>query len=441
MTATKPPPRHDPNEVDVDEAMRRITEHVEPLPPVRLPAQEAVGLVVAEDHHAKWALPTADVSTMDGWAVAVADLQARDDTGDVELQITGESAAGHASAVEHRQGTAQRISTGAVLPVGCDAVVAVEDTTVSDSNTRVCIRASGADATMAGRFVRHAGSDLRTGDRVLRRGAWLDAASFAAAAAAGHDTVLVFRRPTVAIVSTGDELVPIGHTPSRGQTPSTNAAMLAAMLRDEAEVTAQHELADDEALVAETLLGLVGRVDVIVTTGGNSVGAHDHVASVLARATRRAGEDQGNGPDGVMLFRRVAMRPGRPTSATRLGTTWVFALAGNPASTFVGATLFVRPALRRMAGFSDALVEPLMTRLPLASPVRGLETRDDFVRMLVEDGRLVPLPNQASGALSSLAAVDALARVPRGAGMLGEGEPVTCFPLTAAALRAALLAR
>jgi molybdopterin molybdotransferase len=431
----------DPTEVTIDDALHLVLSSILPLEPVSILGSRALGLITSEDHAARWAMPTGDVSTMDGWAVATADLAEAPGDGDVELHIVGESAAGHPSSTPHTPGSAQRISTGALVPAGYDAVIAVEDTIAIDSPPAVRIRRSAVEATTPGRFVRRAGSDVIPGDIVVPRGARIDAPTLAAAAGAGHELLKAHRRPRVAILSTGDELIPIGQTPRPGQTPSTNAPMLEAFLQADGDIVDVRLIPDDRDTAIRVIDELARSVDVIVTTGGNSVGEHDHVAIALARTgAPRHAVIPPDDPRDAMLFRRVRMRPGRPTSVARLAGAWVFALAGNPASTLAGATFFVRPALRRLRGWSALDAAPIQGRLPLAQPQRALDAREYVVRVRVLDGLVVPLPNQASGALSSLATVDALARIPRGAGTLEAGTRVTILPLSDVALRAALAA-
>ncbi|MDC0672993.1 molybdopterin molybdotransferase MoeA [Nannocystis radixulma] len=393
------------DDLEPDDALARVLAACTPLPGERRGLFAARGRVLAEALHARWSLPGADVSTMDGWAVRAADLSA--ETSEVALAVAGESAAGHPSPSQLEPGQAARISTGAVLPPGADAVVAQEDT--ARRGDRLHIDLARAGAVRPGHFVRRAGSDLAAGAALLAPGTALRAGDLALAAGAGHADVLVHRAPRAAVLCTGDELVDIGCPPGHGQVVSSNGLMLACQAAAAgAEVHDLGRVRDEPEVLRRALADAASAADVVLVSGGISVGDHDLVWPTLLAL--------GAEP----IFRRVRLRPGRPLAFARLGAALVFALPGNPASTFVGFELFARPALRRLGGH----LQPDLPRrrVVLATPAEGAGRRTHCVRARLVDGRAEPLPSQVSGALTSLRACDLLVLVPPGPGLPAGAE-------------------
>jgi molybdopterin molybdotransferase len=394
------PLMHEP-ELDIADAQRAVLTHIDPLPAVTLPLTAALGRVLAADLQARWALPGAAVATMDGWALRSADLLATD-AALVRLQIAGESAAGHPSHSVLRAGQTARISTGAVIPPGADAVVAQED--CSREGDALTIDRGRVGRFAAGHFVRAAGSDVAAGALLLSAGAVLGAGELALLAGCGHTEAPVHRPPRLAILGTGDELVPIGATPGPGQVVNSNALMLACQARAAgAEVIDLGIARDDvDSLRAALRAGL--DADLLVTCGGISVGDHDLVLPTLL------------GLGGALVFRRVRLRPGRPSSFLRVPTQDgsmrpVFALPGNPASAHVAFELFVRPALLRMQGrdWQRARRSVTLTASAPCDPRRA-----HVIRARVVGDRATPLPDQTSGALRSIAGHNALIELPPG---------------------------
>jgi molybdopterin molybdotransferase len=385
------------DDLDVADAVARVLAECAPLPLEQADPLAARGRVLAADVHARWPLPGADVSTMDGWAVRAADLSPG--TPAALLRIAGESAAGHPQAAALAPGEAARISTGAVLPPGADAVIAQEDSERRDTDVHIDLARAGH--VRPGLFVRRAGSDVEGGERLLSAGTVLGPGDLALAVAAGHVALPVHRAPWVGILCTGDELVPPGCAPGHGQVVSTNHVLLASQIREAGAIPFDLGLVgDDPDALREALARGLASADVLLTSGGISVGDHDLVFPALRELGLRP------------AFRRVRLRPGRPLTFGRLGEALVFALPGNPASTFVGFELFVRPALRKLAGHPRPL-RPLR-RLTLAAPAASAGKRAHYVRARLHDGRAEPLPNQASGALTSLRGCDALLAIPPG---------------------------
>lgn len=323
--------------------MRRIDDHrqaalalVHPMPVTRVSIEAADTHVLAHDVRAPSALPQWDNSAMDGYAVRRDDVAGASTRAPVMLRVLADLPAGSDARPTVVPGTAVRIMTGAVVPAGADAVVPVEQT---DGGLEMVLIAQVPEP---GAYIRRAGGDASAGDVVLTAGIVLGPAQVAAAAAAGCDTLLVHRRPRVAVLSTGSELVPPGHTLRLGQIPDSNSYLLAAAVRAAGcEAVRVGAVQDDATSLRSVLAGLDGSVDAIVTSGGVSMGAYDVVKEVLA-------------PERGMAFVEVAMQPGKPQGLGSLaGGTPVFALPGNPVSVFVSFEVFVRPALLRMRGLVD----------------------------------------------------------------------------------------
>lgn len=324
-------------------AMRTLDEHRAaalalgtPLPAVVVGLADALGLVLAEDVRTDEPLPRWDNSAMDGYAVRADDVRDASAATPVTLRVVADLPAGSSGRPVVEPGTAARIMTGAPVPAGADTVVPVEDTDAG--TTTVEVRASKA----VGQHVRRAGEDAVAGDLVVAAGTLLGPAHVAAVASVGVAQVAVHRRPRVAVVSTGDELVTPGTALAYGQIPDSNSWLLAAAVREAGgEAMRLGPVGDDPDALRDLLHGLDGGVDAIVTSGGVSVGAFDVVKAAL--------RDE---PD--VVFVPVAVQPGKPQGLGRLpGGTPVLALPGNPVSSFVSFELFVRPALLRMRGLDD----------------------------------------------------------------------------------------
>jgi len=395
--------------ITLDEAQAQVLAHARLLSSERVPIAAAAGRVVAEDVRALVDLPPFPSSAMDGFAVRSADLPATS-------RIAGESAAGSPFEGGLEPGGAVAISTGGVVPDGADAVVPIESVVVRDNSVQI------PESAEAGSNVRPRGGDVAAGEVVLSAGTALTPARIAAAAAAGIAWLPCARRPRVAVLATGNELVSPGQSLEPGQIYEANGLMLASALSElGADVLTEPPAADDEAALEQALeRGL--SADVLVTSGGVSVGEHDLVREV----ERRLGVEE--------VFWRVSIKPGKPVSFGVVGDTLVFGLPGNPVSAFVGCELFVKPALRALQGLADPL--PRLEPGRLAIGLRRNEERDEFVRARtrIEGDALVlePLTGQESHMIVRSSVADGLVHVPRGNGELVAGSVVRWLRLGAA---------
>ncbi|QIP09618.1 molybdopterin molybdotransferase MoeA [Bradyrhizobium symbiodeficiens] len=375
----------------VSDALAAVLADVEPLPEQMVSLDEAHHRVLARDVAARRTQPPQAMSAMDGYAVRAADAAAIDS----RLTVIGEVAAGRPFTGRVGAGEAVRIFTGGVVPDGADAVVIQEDTIADGKSVTI------KKAASVGRHIRPAGVDFREGDVLLRKGTRLTERDLALAAAMNHPQLAVCRRPKVAILATGDELVMPGATPGHGQIVYSNGFALHALARQEGAETIDLGIAADT--LAATTAGIrrarESGADILITTGGASVGDHDLVQQALT--------DEGI----AMAFWKIAMRPGKPMMHGRLGTMGVIGLPGNPVSSYVCAFLFMVPLIRALSGRS--VIHHHRERAVLGRDLGANDQREDYLRARLElrdDGTLVALPvnHQDSSLLANLAAAQVL---------------------------------
>jgi molybdopterin molybdotransferase len=383
----------------IDEALARVLEHARPLEAELVPVAEAAGRVLAEEAHALVDLPPFRSSAMDGFAIRAAEAPGR-------LRVAERIPAGRPAARPLEPGEAMGIATGAAVPEGADAVVPIEQ--VVDHGHEVEIQGSVVEAS----HVRPIGGDVRAGAAILSAGTRLGAAQIGALAAAGFAAVRCARRPRVAVLGTGSELRRPGEELGPGQIYESNGPMLAAALSAAgARVEQLEHVPDDRASHRQAIeRALAG--DVLVSSGGVSVGPHDLVRSVGAEL----GVEE--------VFWGVAVKPGKPLAFGRRGATLVFGLPGNPVSSLVSVELFVRPALLALQGAAHP--EPQFASGTLVAPLRASADRDQLVRARtrLDEGEVLlePLTGQESHMIVRAAAADALVLVPHGGRDLAAGE-------------------
>jgi molybdopterin molybdotransferase len=392
--------------LSLDEARSRVLERVVPLASEEVVIAAAAGRVLASDARAAIDLPPFPSSAMDGYAVRSEDTPGT-------LPIAARIAAGSPASRELRVGEAMAIATGGVVPDGADAVIPIEYVVQHDNRVEI-----GKPAA-SGENVRPRGSDARAHDVVVPSGTYLGPAQIAALAAAGLGTVAVGRRPVVAVLSTGSELRAPGEQLGPGEIYEANGVLLStALAAAGAEIVELPAVADDQAAHRAALeRGL--EADVLVTSGGVSVGPHDLVRRILGEL----GLDE--------VFWGVAVKPGKPLAFGVRDGTLVFGLPGNPVSTLVAAELFVRPALLALQGAANP--GPTFREGRLATPVRRNDQRDELLRARTrasDNGVLLePVAGQESHMIVRAAGADALVLAPRGEGELEAGALVRYLPL------------
>ncbi|WP_185982515.1 molybdopterin molybdotransferase MoeA [Aureimonas mangrovi] len=376
-----------------------------------LPLRAAAGRILAETVVAHRTQPDFDASAMDGYAVRAEDVRVG-----TPLRLIGASAAGNAFERQLGPGEAVRIFTGAPVPPGANAVLIQENTARPDEASVI-----PTQPITQGSHIRPAGNDFREGGTLVEAGTRLGAGTLALAASGGHPSLTVLRRPRVAVLATGDELVPPGEPVGPAQIVASNTYGIMALAEANGAEVIDLGIAPDrmDALTARIDEAVRQDADILVTIGGASVGDHDLVARALEAS-------------GVSLdFWKVAMRPGKPLMAGRRGPMWVLGLPGNPASSMVTATLFLRPLLRRLAGLDDA---PGFRKGILATDLPANDHRAEFMRARIESGdgerpTIRPLPRQDSSLLSVYAGATALLLRPANAQAARAGDECSYLPL------------
>ena len=399
--------------LSVEEALERILATVRVLEPERVPILEALGRVLAEEVVADRNIPPLPNSAMDGYAVRAADVARVP----ARLRVIAEAPAGRLCPVEVGPGSAVRIMTGAPIPAGADAVVPFEHTRVVQDSS--CPTADEwievLRETRPGANVREAGEDVRAGQVVLSPGRVLRPQEIGMLAALGRTEVAVIRRPRVAILATGDEVVPPWETPGPGQIRDANSYTVAAQVRRYGGIPLILGVArDEETLIREGVRrALAERADLIVTSGGVSIGDFDLVKQVLAA-------------EGEMRFWSLNMKPGRPLAFGVVGGVPLVGLPGNPVSAMIATELFVRPAVLKMQGFTEWPWPELRARL--ADPIVRKDGRRHYLRVRLRetpDGWEATLTgDQGSGILNSLVQADGLAVIPEDVDHLPAGAEV-----------------
>jgi molybdopterin molybdotransferase len=395
--------------ISVEEALSRLLAPLEPLPPEQISIVEGLGRILAEDVAARRTQPPFAVSAMDGYAVRAQDVE----TVPAELRIVAEVPAGAGFGGHVGAGEAARIFTGAPLPAGTDTIIIQEDTERQGDRVRVLEGAS------RGRYVRREGLDFGEGEVLLRAGRQLTARDIGLLAAMNRPWLFVHRRPRIGILSTGDEIVMPGDPIGQHQIVSSNSLALGAFVAACGGIPISAGNAPDDPEALRRIAAATSGVDLLVTTGGASVGDHDLVRDALAT-------------DGLELdFWQIAMRPGKPLMVGRYRGTPMVGLPGNPVSTLVCALLFLRPAFERLSGAVPA--EEAAPTARLAVPLGKNDRRQDYLRSRLargSDGMLevFPFEVQDSSMMRLLATADCLVVRPPHAPALTAGAMVPIIP-------------
>ncbi|WP_020120921.1 gephyrin-like molybdotransferase Glp [Streptomyces canus] len=422
MSSAAPRPADQDHLWSVDGHLEDILATVRPLEPIELQLLDAQGCVLVEDVTVPVSLPPFDNSSMDGYAVRVADVAGASEEFPAVLDVVGDVAAGQAELLHVGPGQAARIMTGAPLPPGAETVVPVEWTDgglgegpVSGMRAR-SLAPEGAEGHVhvyrpaeARAHVRAQGSDVRAGDRALDAGTVLGPPQIALLAAIGRGTIRVRPRPRVVVMSTGSELVQPDESLGTGQIYDSNSFALTAAARDAGAIAYRvGAVADDAETLRSTIEDQLVRADLVVTTGGVSVGAYDVVKEALSSVGDE--DEPGSGVD----FRKLAMQPGKPQGFGTIGPdhTPLLALPGNPVSSYVSFELFVRPAIRTLMGLDDVHRPRTRATLTAKKALTSPKGRRQFLRGTYTDGSVSPVGGAGSHLVAALAQADALIVVP-----------------------------
>lgn len=390
--------------IPVAEAQARMLALRGPLPEENVPLVDAIGRYAAQDILARRTQPAMDLSAMDGYAIRFTERPG-------PWTVIGESAAGGGLDRALQPGEAARIFTGAPVPAGADTILIQEEATHDGD----WLTMTGEGPPAIGAHIRPAGGDFREGSRLLAKGSAIGPAAIALVASGGHGELPVRRRPRVGLLSTGNELVPPGAPTPGALLPASNGPMLAALLGRSTCTVIDHGIVrDDLDTIAAAFTRIAGDSDIILTTGGASVGDHDLVLPALEQA------------GATIDFWRVRMKPGKPVMIGTLGDAIVLGLPGNPVSAFVTATLFAKPLIAHLLGAAHPVPMPITARL--TAPLSATGNRAEYVRARWAGGGVEPLSGQDSAGLAALVQAELLIVREAEAGSLQAGAEVEVLP-------------
>jgi len=410
----------EPRVMTVEEARELVFERAQRLPAEKVSLLDALGRVLAEDATSDIDVAPFDNSAMDGFALRAADLAGAGPASPVELEVVAHIGAGDYWEGEVGRGQAARIMTGAPVPAGADSVVMVERTRVAQGDGGIGSRVAFEIEPKLGEHIRLRGEEVLAGDVVLSAGEVVGPAAIGLLAATGHGTVAVYRRPRVAILSTGSELVEVAEKPGPGKIRNSNSYSIAAQVLAAGGIPVRYNIVPDEVeATRDAFERAAAETDFIATSGGVSVGDFDYVKPVLEEI-------------GELAFCKVKMRPGNPQTLGSIKGVPFFGLPGNPTSTYVGFEIFVRPALRRMQGFS-AIDRPV-TVARLSHDVKKKQDRRYYLRGRVEradDGTYSASlsGSQSSALLTAAHRGNCFVVLPEGDGVFPAGTQVDCVRL------------
>lgn len=410
-TSSTTAPASDPL-ISVEAHLAELLAGIKPLASTELGLTEAEGLILARDVTATTPLPSFDNSAMDGYAVLAEDVATASELSPATLPVVAEITAGDTGAYAINPGTAIRIMTGAMLPRGTELVVPVEWTDGGTSRVTITNKAG------PGHAIRLAGGDAKAGDVLVPRGTRLKPMQLAAVAAGGHGTVVVYPRPRVVVLSTGNELAEPGAPIAPGRIWDSNSFMIAAAARETGCLAwRQSGISDNVDEVLRTIEDQLVRADLLITTGGVSMGGeHDVVKSALREL-------------GSMTFRKVAMQPGMPQGFGTIGEDDIpiITLPGNPVSAYVSFQIFVRPAIGALQ--DDETIRLPVVKAELTGPLRSPPGRRSFLRAVLGNGKVTPLTGQGSHQVATLGRANALITVPEWVVQMQAGDPAEVLAL------------
>ena len=394
--------------IPVQEALDKILSKIQFKGVEKIPLDQALGRVMAEDVVSRINNPPLDNSAMDGYALIAGDIQSATPENPVKLEMVEEIAAGYTAKGTLKPGQTMRIMTGAPIPPGADAVLMQEDTQ-KDGDSILCLDRADVEEN-----IRRAGEDIKIGESVLKKGTTLSPAHIGMLAVIGRSQIAVSQRPTVSILSTGDEILELDESPQGPQIFNSNGHMLAAQIKSAGGIPIYLGIAKDTEKDLMEKFEWALKADIVVSSGGVSVGDYDLVKSTL----QKMGQD--------MLFWKVAMKPGKPLAFGRIGKTPIFGLPGNPVSSFVSFEQFVRPSLRKVLGCSDLshkTVQAKLTRTIHKKPGR-LHFLSSIVSWADGEYTVTPAGEQGSGILKSAANANGLLIFPLEAEEIKQGQEV-----------------
>ena len=394
--------------IQVQEALDKILSQIQFKGVEKVPLDQALGRVLTEDVVSRINNPPLDNSAMDGYALIAEDIESATPENPVKLEVVEEIAAGYTAKGTLKPGQPMRIMTGAPIPPGANAVLMQEDTQ-KDGDSILCLDKADVEEN-----IREAGEDVRIGEGVLKKGTTLTPAHIGMLAVIGRSQIAVSQRPTVSILSTGDEILELDETPQGPQIFNSNGHMLAAQIKSAGGIPVYLGIAKDTEKDLMEKFEWALKADIVVSSGGVSVGDYDLVKSSL----QKMGQD--------MLFWKVAMKPGKPLAFGRIGKTPIFGLPGNPVSSFVSFEQFVRPSLRKVLGCSDLshkTVQAKLTRTINKKPGR-LHFLSSIVSWADGEYTVTPAGEQGSGILKSAANANGLLIFPLEAEEIKQGQEV-----------------
>ena len=394
--------------IQVQEALDKILSQIQFKGVEKVPLDQALGRVLTEDIVSRINNPPLDNSAMDGYALIAEDIESATPENPVKLEVVEEIAAGYTAKGTLKPGQTMRIMTGAPIPPGANAVLMQEDTQ-KDGDSILCLDKADVEEN-----IREAGEDVRIGEGVLKKGTTLSPAHIGMLAVIGRSQIAVSQRPTVSILSTGDEILELDETPQGPQIFNSNGHMLAAQIKSAGGIPVYLGIAKDTEKDLMEKFEWALTADIVVSSGGVSVGDYDLVKSSL----QKMGQD--------MLFWKVAMKPGKPLAFGRIGKTPIFGLPGNPVSSFVSFEQFVRPSLRKVLGCSDLshkTVQAKLTRTINKKPGR-LHFLSSIVSWADGEYTVTPAGEQGSGILKSAANANGLLIFPLEAEEIKQGQEV-----------------